>query len=164
MTGIGGLYHEPLGVDFSRAVVAGLRHRMDDPSPERLSRVTILTNTRRMSVRLQAAFAETGATLLPRIALVSEPESLLLPGSVSAPGLSTLALRLRLTQLVRRRLEFQPGLSPPSAAFDLAGSLQALLDEIDEEGIDPDRLEDLDTRGLPDHWIQSLAFLRIITR
>ena len=39
-----GLFHEPVGVDFARAVARGMRARLTDPSPEALSRVTLLAN------------------------------------------------------------------------------------------------------------------------
>ncbi|MGB3408555.1 MAG: double-strand break repair protein AddB, partial [Jannaschia sp.] len=163
MTGIAGLYHEPLGVDFSRAVVAGLRSRLDDPGPEALSRVTILANTNRMAARLRAAFAEGGATLLPRIGLVSQIQTLLPPGALPPVTASALSLRLRLTELVRHLLLSQPDLSPPSAAFDLAGTLVTLLSEMQEEAMVPGALDRIDPRNLSRHWQRSLQFLQIVT-
>ncbi|GIT92557.1 double-strand break repair protein AddB [Jannaschia pagri] len=159
---IRGLFHEPPGVDFSRAVVAGLRARLSGHPPEAMARVTLLVNTNRMADRLRAAFAQGGPTLLPRIGLVSQPAALLPPGAVAPADLSPLALRLRLTQLVRHLLTAQPDVSPPSAAFDLAGTLLTLLEEIQEEGMDPQALETLDVRHLSEHWNRSLAFLRIV--
>lgn len=160
---IRGLFHEPVGVDFSRALAIGLRARLGDPSPEALARVTVLVNTNRMATRLRAALAETGAALLPNIGLVSQLDPLLPPGALPAATLSALTLRLRLTRLVRGMLVARPELSPPDAAFDLAGSLQTLLAEMQEEGMRPEALEEVDTRHLSDHWQRSLEFLRIVT-
>ncbi|TFL20148.1 double-strand break repair protein AddB [Jannaschia formosa] len=160
---IRGLWHEPVGVDFARAVAHGLRARLD-PAPEAMARVTLLTNTNRMATRIRAALAETGPTLLPRIGLVSQLDALLPPGAVTTQPIRPLALRLRLTRLVRALLEAQPGLSPPDAAFDLAGTLMTLMDEIHEEGMEAATLDDLDVSSLSEHWQRNLRFLQIVTR
>ena len=163
MTPIRGLYHEPCGVDFSTALARGLRARLGEAGPEALARCTILVNTHRMAARAAAAFALHGATLLPRIGLVQDVAALLPPGAPLAEATPPLALRLRLTVLVRKLLEARPGLSPPASAFDLAGSLQGLLDEMVEEGVDADALERIDVGHLSQHWQDALAFLRIAT-
>ncbi|PWJ22226.1 double-strand break repair protein AddB [Jannaschia seohaensis] len=157
-----GLWHEPVGVDFARAVARGLRARLD-PAPEALARVTLLTNTNRMATRIHAALAEEGPTLLPRIGLVSQLDGLLPPRGDAPPPMRPLALRLRLTRLVRALLETRPDLSPPEAAFDLAGTLLTLMEEMREEGMDPAALDAIDVSGLSEHWQRSLDFLRIVT-
>ncbi|WP_298429003.1 PD-(D/E)XK nuclease family protein [uncultured Jannaschia sp.] len=161
-TPISGLHHEPPGVDFSRMVVAGLRQRLGDAPPEALARVTIVVNTSRMARRIEAALAETGATLLPRIGLVSDLAPLLPPGRAPQPEIGGLALRLRLTTLVDAALRRSPDLSPPAAAFDLASSLATLLGEMQEEGMDPAAFEAIDAGDLSDHWARNLEFLRIV--
>lgn len=158
-----GLWHEPLGVDFSAAVIDGLRARLGDAPPEALARVTILVSTNRMAARLRAACAAQGPTLLPRIGLVSDLRPLLPPGTLPEAGTTGLALRLRLTRLVRGLLQARPDLSPPEAAFDLAGTLLTLLDEMQEEAMDPEALERIETGALSEHWQRSLEFLRLVT-
>ncbi|WGH80442.1 hypothetical protein [Jannaschia ovalis] len=159
---IRGVFHEPPGVDFSRAVVAGLTARLADAPPEALARVTLLVNTHRMARRVEAAFAQRGATLLPRIGLVSDLAALLPPGAAPRATIAPLALRLRLTRLVERLLAARPDLAPPAAAFDLAGTLATLLAEMQEEGTGLEALEAIETGELSDHWRRNLDFLRIV--
>ena len=159
-----GLFQEPMGVDFSVSLARGLRARLAGAPPEAMARVTVLVNTSRMARRLEAALAEGGATLLPRIGLVSDLSALLPPGEAPRADVSRLAMRLRLTQLVSHLLAARPDLSPPSAAFDLAGSLQMLLAEMQEERLGATVLDAIAPDGLSDHWRRNLDFLDIATR
>ena len=158
-----GLHREPLGVDFAAALAQGLRDRMAGEPPEAMARVTLLVNTSRMARRTEAALAAGGPTLMPRIGLVSDLSPLLPPGEAPAPGVSDLGMRLRLTALVEPLLQARPDLSPPSAAFDLAGSLGKLLAEMQEGRIPAERLAGIDVGDLSEHWKQTLPFLRIAT-
>ncbi|WP_299838051.1 double-strand break repair protein AddB [uncultured Jannaschia sp.] len=158
-----GLYYEPLGVDFSVALARGLRARMADAPPEALARVTVLVNTSRMARRLEAALMADGATLLPRIGLVTDFAPLLPPGDMPVASVSKLAIRLRLTQLVESLLRVRPDLSPRAAAFDLACGLETLLSEMQEEEMLPDALDCMETGDLSEHWQRNLEFLRIAT-
>ena len=160
-----GLYQEPIGVDFSTTLARGLRARLEGTAPEAMARITVLVATSRMARRLEAALARDGATLLPRIGLVSDVVPLL-PLTAPLPEVTAtpLALRLGITQLVAALLDQRPDLSPPSAAFDLAGSLQTLLAEMQEERLDADALDAIDPGPLSLHWQRSLEFLRIATR
>ncbi len=160
---IAGLFHAPPGVDFSAVLARGLRARLADAPPEAMARVTVLVNTSRMARRLEAALAAEGPTLLPRIGLVSDLALLLPPGRAPVADISPLALRLRLAELVRSLLEQRPDLSPPVAAFDLAGSLLTLLEEMREEGLSPEALDAVDVGALSKHWQDNLTFLRIAT-
>ncbi|MCK0168837.1 double-strand break repair protein AddB [Jannaschia sp. S6380] len=158
-----GLYGEPLGVDFSHSLAAGLRARLRDHPPEAMARVTLLVNTTRLARRVEAALMAGGPTLLPRIRLVSDLASLLPPGAAPGATVGPLALRLRLTRLVATLLRAAPDLSPVAAAFDLAGSLADLLAEMEEEGLSSDGLDCIDVGDLSRHWEQSRQFLRIAT-
>lgn len=158
-----GLFHEPLGVDFATSLARGLHDRLEGQPPETMTRVTLLVNTSRMARRAEAALAASGATLLPRIGLVSDIAPLLPPGDAPLPQITDLGMRLRLTRLVAALLHRDPALSPPAAAFDLAGSLQALLAEMQEGRIPPERLDEIDVGDLSEHWQRSLRFLRIAT-
>ena len=66
------LYGLAPGVDFPRALGAGLRARMAHEPPEALARVTLFVNTRRMQRRIAAILAEGGAAILPRLRLVTD--------------------------------------------------------------------------------------------
>ena len=160
-----GMHHEPLGVDFATSLARGLHHRMAGEPPEAMARVTLLVNTARMARRAEAALAAAaaGATLLPRIGLVSDVAGLLPPGDAPVPHVTDLGMRLRLSRLVAGLLRADPDLSPPSAAFDLAGSLQALLAEMEEGRVAASRLDDVDVGALSEHWQRTLRFLRIAT-
>lgn len=150
------------GRDFSHAFVAGLIHRFRAKPPEALARVTIFTNTQRSQRRLETRFTDFGAFLLPRIRVIGD--------LASDPGLATtgpvpeppLAVRLRVTQLVRRLLETERGLAPPSAAFDLAGGLMELLDEMAGRDLPAVALDGLDVDASARHWQTTLRFLQLI--
>ncbi|CTQ48902.1 double-strand break repair protein AddB [Jannaschia donghaensis] len=160
---IQGLFREPVGIDFSASFAAGLRARLTGQPPEAMARVTVLVNTTRMARRIEAALVADGATLLPRIGLVTDLAPLLPPGDAAVADIEPLALRLKLTQLVAQLLEAAPDLAPASAAFDLASSLTVLLAEMQEEGMDPAALADIDTGDLSMHWQNTLRFLTIAT-
>ncbi len=160
---IRGLFREPVGVDFAASMASGLRARLEGQPPEAMARVTLLVNTTRMARRIEAALVHGGATLLPRIGLVTDLAPLLPAGEAAVPGIAPLALRLRLTRLVVQLLEASPDLAPASAAFDLASSLAILLAEMQEEGMDPAALDTVATGDLSEHWQRTLTFLTIAT-
>ena len=66
--------------------------------------------------------------------------------------------RLELVQLIVRRCwTREPDLAPRAAAFDLADSLAALMDEMQGEGVPPDALTALDVGDLSGHWERGAA-------
>ncbi|SDY27586.1 double-strand break repair protein AddB [Jannaschia faecimaris] len=160
---IRGLYREPVGIDFSASFASGLRRALRDQPPEAMARVTLLVNTTRMARRIEAALAAEGATLLPRIRLVTDLTPLLPPGEAATTGIEPLALRLKLTQLVAHLLSASPDLAPASAAFDLASSLATLLAEMQEERMDPAVLTEIETGDLSEQWQRTLTFLTVAT-
>ncbi len=157
------LFGLPLGADFARVVVQGLERRMIGQTPEALARVTVYVNTRRMQRRIAALFDAGPPRLLPRIRLITDlandPVASDLP-----PPVAPLRRRLELSQFVARLLEQQPDLAPRTALFDLSDSLANLLDEMQGEGVPPDRIAALDVTDLSGHWERSLTFLRIVQR
>ena len=149
----------PPGADFPTALVEHLLGYYQDRPPEDLARVRILVNTRRMMRRLKELFAQSGPLLLPRIALVTDFDSLVqetLPEAVTP-----LRRRLEMTRLVAQRIELD-GHAPQSAAVDLAESLTNLLDELHGEAVDPALLSDLKIEDESGYWERSLAFLNIV--
>lgn len=158
--GTAGLFAVPPGVDFPRALVRGLIARYADAAPEALARVTVYVNTRRMERRIAELFGEGPARLLPRLRLVTDlgkDTAASLPPSVPA-----LRRRLQLAQLVEAMIAREPDLAPRTAAFDLATSLAALMDEMQGEGVGLDAIANLDVSDLSGHWARSQKFLTIV--
>ena len=151
----------PPGADFPAELATGILARMKDRPPEALARVTILVNTRRMQRRLKVLLSNGPARLLPRIGLVTDVDMLLLGADLPAP-VSALRRRLELAQLVTRLIEADPSVAPRSASVDLAGSLAALMDEMQGEGVLPEEILNLDISDQSGHWERSLRFLSIV--
>ncbi|MFY0633495.1 MAG: double-strand break repair protein AddB [Vannielia sp.] len=156
------LFGVPIGVDFGEALLRGLETRLSDAPPEAWGRVTIFVNTTRMRRHLTEQFAKGPPRLMPRIHLVTSlAKSLGLIGL--EPANPSLRLRLQLRQAVSRLIDLQPDLAPPTAAFDLATSLASLLEELDDEGVDPASLSELDVADHSAHWARSLSLISILS-
>ena len=157
------VYALPPGADFPRDLVAGLLARHGAGAPEDLARVTLWLNTRRMQRRVREMLEASGARLLPRLRLVTDLETLPLPGL--APPVPALRRRLELGRLVDGLLAAAPDFGPGTGSAALAKSLADLMDEMQMEGIDPAALE---APGLAEnhaaHWERSLAFIRLVAR
>ncbi|MCA8884175.1 MAG: double-strand break repair protein AddB, partial [Rhodobacteraceae bacterium] len=155
-----GLYGLAPGIDFPAALVAGLLDRFGAAPPDALARVTLYVNTTRMQRRIADLLTAEGARLLPRVRLITE-----LGQSADAdlpPVVPALRRRLELRQLVARLLALQPDLAPPSAAFDLATSLSALLDEMQSEGVGLGAITSLDVTDQSGHWARSQKFIALV--
>ena len=144
----------PPGADFPATVASGLIAQAHGQPPEALARARILVNSGRMRRRLRDAFDAHAPILVPPIDLVGAPEGIATQGS--------LRRKLELAQLVSALIEQEPDLAPPAAAFDLAGTLMRLMDEMQVEGVAPDVLERLDAGPHAAHWGRSLKFLRVL--
>lgn len=152
----------PCGADFAAALVDGIKARLADQPPEAMARVTLIVNTTRMQRRITEVFDAGGATFLPRIRLLSTLEA---PNAPAAEDvISPLARRLELVELVRELIARDQTLAPASAAFDLADSLAALMDELRDEHLDPSVIDGLDVSDQSGHWQRAKAFLMIVTR
>ena len=62
----------PPGADFPARLVDGLLTRLGPGTPERLAQVTLYLNTVRMRRRVVECLAARGATLMPRLRLITE--------------------------------------------------------------------------------------------
>lgn len=151
----------PPGVDFPRALVAGLMSRMSAHPPEAMGRVTLYLNTNRMCERVKALFAAQGALILPRLRVLTDitPD---LPFPDIPAAVPSLRRRLELAQLVDRLLTAQPDLAPRAALYDLADSLAELMDEMQVEGVPPEAISNLDVSEHSAHWARTQNFLRIV--
>ncbi len=153
----------PPGADFPRALVEGLRTRLDGHTPEKMARAEVFVNTRRMQRRIIQLYNEGPASLMPKIRLVTD-----LANDPAAERLavavSPLRRRLELSQLIAKLLEKEPDLAPRSALFDLADSLALLLAEMQDEDVSPAKIMRLDVSDRSGHWQRSQKFLQIVDR
>lgn len=153
----------PPGVDFSRALLAGLDDRLIGQPPEAAARVEIWVNTQRMRRTLIALLAQGPARLLPRIRALTDLASDPLGPLDLDPAVPSLRRKLELSWLVASLIAAEPGIAAETAAFDLADSLADLMDEMQGEGVDPAALHGIDTAEHAAHWQRSLRFLGILT-
>jgi ATP-dependent helicase/nuclease subunit B len=155
------LFALPPGVDFPAELVAGLFHRMQDQPPEAMARVTLIVNTQRMRRRVTDCLQAHGARLLPRILLVTE--AALLANLPQPQAASPLRRRLVLSVLLDRLLTTGTTHFPRAALYELADSLAGLMEEMQGEGVTPDRIAALDVANHSAHWARTQAFLGIVT-
>ena len=155
------LFALPPGADFPAELVAGLLDRMQAAPPEAMARVTLIVNTQRMRRRVVEQLQGHGARLLPRILLVTEVATL---SNLPQPQpVSPLRRRLVLSVLLDRLLATGTTHFPRAALYELADSLAALVEEMQGEGVSPDRIAALDVANHSAHWSRTQAFLGIVT-
>ena len=154
------VFATPPGADFSRVLVDGLRNRFAEQPPEALARVQLVVNTRRTARRIRELFDQGPACLLPQVSLVTDLSESVDLAQVP-PAIPPLRRRLELTQLIAKLLDQQPDLAARSSLFDLSNSLAALIDEMQDEGVSPDAIRDLDVSDMSDHWARAQAFIGI---
>lgn len=159
-TDIPRVFAVPVGCDFSKTFLAGLRSRIT--TPEGLARVEIFVNTQRMARRLKELLAQDGAVLLPKIRVITDiAKHPNLPVVLPEP-VSKLRRELMLAQAVGQLLNADETVAPQSAKFDLAKSLAGVLDEMQGEGIPISTLKTVDVESHSEHWDRSLRFLNIL--
>lgn len=151
------------GVDFAAALVDGLRARMSDRPPHEMAHVLLIVNTARMKRRIRDMFAKGPAGFVPRIRLLNELADPLDLLDVPAP-VSGLRRRLELVELLGKLLDADPSLAPRSSLYDLADSLATLMDEMQGEGVPPERIENLSVEDQSGHWQRALSFIKIVQR
>lgn len=151
----------PAGVDFPQALVKGLLERFEGQPPEALACVDLLVNTQRMARRLRTIFEDGPATLLPRIRLITDLETLA-PSVIIPQGVPALRRRLELIGLISALLEQSPDLASRASLYDLADSLASLIDEMQGEGVTPEKIAELDVTDQSGHWERAKVFLGIV--
>ena len=160
-----GIFAVPVGCDFTESFVSGLLQRFGSGPPEELARVVIYAGSPNGKREL-AQYLETGPSrLLPQIRLASDLiDDLSLPDADLPPPMTRVGEMLTIRQLVRALLEQEPDLAPVSAAVDLAESLLEVFSELQDEGIEIQRLLTLDVGDQSGHWERSLGFLNILAK
>ena len=157
------LFALPPGVDFPKALVAGLVARMADQPPEAMARITLFLNTARMLRCVRAEFDDHDSLFLPRLRLVTEIGRDPLAGV--APSVSPIRRRLELARLVADVVARDAGFAQGVAIYDLADSLADFMAELHGEGVLPAALEAPElAENHAAHWERSLTFIRIVTR
>ncbi|MEE8188687.1 MAG: double-strand break repair protein AddB [Kiloniellales bacterium] len=169
------LYTIPPGASFVDALARGLLRRFGD-DPLALSRATVLLPTRRACRALQEAFlrASNGrALLLPRLLPLGDldAEELLLSGEglgagddlTLLPPIPALKRQLLLAQLILHWGKVRGQAPNEDQAVRLAGELARLLDQVETEGLDLNRLHELVPEDYAAHWQKTLKFLAILT-
>ncbi|MFN4157114.1 MAG: double-strand break repair protein AddB [Gemmobacter sp.] len=155
------LYALPPGADFPALVVRGLRARLAGAPPEAWAATQVFVNTDRMRDRIRRLLADDGAILLPRVAVVTDiGRDAVVPGLPLA--VPPLRRRLELSVLIGRLLDRLPDLAPREALYDLADSLATLLDEMQGEGVPPERIAALDVAEHSAHWQRTRDFMAIV--
>ena len=156
------IYALPPGVNFPEALIAGIDQRMQGAPPEDTARVQLIVNTTRMARSLRDVFDAGPPRLLPRISLVTDLSGLG-DATVMPPPVSSLRRRLELTRLILKLLDAQPDLAARASAFDFADSLAGLMDEMQGEGVSPERISTLDVSDMSDHWARAQQFIGIVS-
>lgn len=149
-----GLYALPPGIDFGLEVLRGLRQRYDT-----LQDAVIYVNTRRLQRRLTELMLDGSPQVLPRIKLITDIASDPLLGTMP-PAVSALRRKLELSRLVRRLVEAEQDIGR-SAIYAVTDSLMSLINEMQDEGVDPAVLDTLDVADESGHWKRARDFLRI---
>lgn len=162
-TGTPRVFSLPPGVDFPAALIQGLQRRMEGRAPHDMARVQLFVNTARMQRRIRALFATQNASFLPRLSLVTDlgRDDI---GADFPDAVNPLVRRLELAQLVRGLIEAERDFAARAHTFDLADSLAALMEEMQGEGVHPDKLGELDVERHSAHWERSQKFLKLVTK
>jgi len=132
---------------------------------DRLADTLLLLPSRRACLATREAFLRVGEgrpLLLPRLLPVGEPDEaeLVLDPDVELdlpPVLPPLRRRLLLTRLLLARKD-----TSHEQAIRLAGELEALLDELQNEEVGLERLDGLVPGAFAEHWQRTLHFLAIL--
>ena len=151
----------PPGKDFAVEFVSGLRDRFSGHPPEAMAKALVFLNTRRVRQGIRNEFADGSPGVLPKLRLVSDLATD--PGFPEIPApVTPLRRRLELSQAVGKLLEGDERFGSRTAVYDLADSLANLLDEMHAEGVDPEKIKQLNVSEHSEHWARSLEFIDII--
>jgi len=148
------------GVDFPKELVRGLLSRLEGQPAHAIGRIDLVVNTRRMQRRLRDIFDAGPPSLLPRIHLIDNLDTL--GSGVDLPRpCPALRRRLELITLVSKLLDQAPELAPRASLYDLSDSLAQLIDEMQGEGVPVEAVTELDVSDQSGHWERAKQFLAI---
>ena len=148
------------GVDFPKELVRGLLARLEGQPAHAIGRIDLVVNTRRMQRRLRDIFDAGPPSLLPRIHLIDNLDTLGSGVDLPRPG-PALRRRLELITLVSKLLDQAPELAPRASLYDLSDSLAQLIDEMQGEGVPVEAVTELDVSDQSGHWERAKQFLAI---
>jgi ATP-dependent helicase/nuclease subunit B len=160
------LYDIPAHLPFLDCLAAGIIERIAEP--DALARATILLPTRRSARALRDAFLRTAqhqALLLPRMRALAglsteDADELALPALLDLPpAVSALTRQSVLAGFVMRLPARHGGPTTPEQAWQLAGELGRLFDEIALEEKDPELLQSGDPLRFAEAWLDRLENL-----
>jgi ATP-dependent helicase/nuclease subunit B len=157
----------PFGETLARGLVARL-----GSGPFALSDVTIYLPTRRAARTFGEAFARVlgGAALLPAFRALGDSEEddelfdALNDGLELPPAISPIRRQLLLASLIGRWSKDRGEPMPYSQAAALAESLARVMDDVERQGVDLTRLEELAPAPLAAHWENASRFLALIRK
>ena len=166
------LYAIPVHRAFADALAAGLIARFADGVLGLAEGIVLLPSNRARSA-VQAAFVRAGGAglLMPRLAVIGDAdldENVALsldPIGTEAPlppAIEPLHRRLLLAELIERHTPENETPVTGAAAFQLAGGLARVIDQLHYEEVPPSALVDLDLGAFADHWRASHARLRLL--
>ncbi|MBU6298259.1 MAG: double-strand break repair protein AddB [Alphaproteobacteria bacterium] len=159
----------PAGAPFSATLTQGLLQRFGSDVLA-LADITIYLPTRRAARSIAEIFAKkaTGATLLPDFRPLGDvdEDELLLDASDDfglKPAITPLRRRLLLAALIHRwSCSRDGGALAFGQAAGLAKSLAAVIDDIETQGADLEKLANLAPLSLAEHWSDVKEFLALI--
>ena len=163
------LYDIPAHLPFLDCLAAGVLERLEGAPADALARATILLPTRRSARGLRDAFlrvaAEHNALLLPRMRALAglsteDADELALPALLELPpAVAPLTRQSVLTSFVMRLPARHGGPTTPEQAWQLAGELGRLFDEVALEEKDPALLRATDPLVFTEAWLARLENL-----
>jgi ATP-dependent helicase/nuclease subunit B len=163
------IFDIPAHLPFLDSLAAGVLRDMDGASPDALARATILLPTRRSARALRDAFlrvaARDRALLLPRMRALAglsteDADELALPALLDLPpAVAPLTRQAVLSGYVMRLPARHGGPTTPEQAWQLAGELGRLFDEVALEEKDPALLHEADPQAFTEAWLTRLENL-----
>lgn len=169
------VYAIPAGARFMPALIEGLkalhkRHGIEAPD------IALLLPNRRALRTFHESFARVSGgkpALMPRLQALGDFDEgeMVLSGFLETgevtlpPAVDPLRRRFLIrNQLQRLAPKSAPGLFAGEQGLSLADELAALLDQMQNEGVEPSALGEIVTGNLAGHWQEMLRYLSVITR
>lgn len=164
-----GVFTIAAGAPFGETLARGLIDRVG-PGPFALSDVTIYLPTRRAARNFGEASARVsgGAAWLPDFRALGDSDEddflfdMASEGLDLPPAISAIRRQLLLAAMIERWSESRGEPLPYSQAAALAESLAKVMDDVERQGADLGKLEDLAPAPLAAHWQNASRFLTLI--